>query len=108
MCSSLRLHSQKEGVLDDCVFVLAPLIKRESCRDKIGTFGRNYSNGKTEKNKTRVLDKVWVFAEYHKLDSIKHRKFSTLENERKHSVLNYLTSDHYVERELVPSHFPFP
>lgn len=69
-------------------------------RGKIGTFGRNYSNGKSDKRK-RILDKVWVFAAHHKLDSIKRRKFSTLENERKHSVLNYLTSDHYVERELV-------
>lgn len=72
------------------------------CRGKIGTFGRNYSNGKSEK-RNKILDKVWVFASHHKLDSIKRRKFSTLENERKHSVLNYLTSDHYVERELVGS-----
>jgi len=71
-------------------------------RDKFGTFGRsvNFKNGKQAK-KQRILDKVWVFAAHHKLEAIKRRKFSTLEQERRHTLLNYLTSDHYVERELV-------
>ena len=71
-------------------------------RDRIGTFGRvaNFKNGKPGK-KQRILDKVWVFAAHHKLEAIKRRKFSTLEQERRRAVLNYLASDHYVERELV-------
>ena len=83
-----------------------PLKAAHLLRDKIGTFGRNFSNGKAEKGKM-VLDKVWVLAPHHKLESIQRRKFSTLENERKHSVLNYLTSDHYVEQELVRDHLMF-
>jgi hypothetical protein len=79
-------------------------------RDKFGTFGRsvNFKNDKQAK-KQQILDKVWVFAAHHKLESIKRRKFSTLEQERRHTVLNYLTSDRYVERELVtPPHLPLP
>ena len=48
-----------------------------------------------------------MFAAHHKLEAIKRRKFSTLEQERRRAVLNYLASDHYVERELVrPPLFP--
>lgn len=84
-------------VVPDCVKLREALL----FEDKFGTFGRsvNFKNDKQAK-KQQILDKVWVFAAHHKLESIKRRKFSTLEQERRHTVLNYLTSDRYVEREL--------
>lgn len=77
-------------------------------RDKFGTYGKNGVDGKgagggwADKKKHKPLDKVWVFAGHHRVTPIKQRKFSALENARKkHSLVSALTSDHYVERELV-------
>ena len=67
------------------------------CRDRLGSV-QTHRNGH-DKN---LLDKVWVFSAYHRLEPIRERLFDTIEPGKK-SVLSVLTSNHHVSKNLVSS-----
>ena len=66
-------------------------------RDRLGSV-QTHRNGH-DKN---LLDKVWVFSAYHRLEPIRERLFDTIEPGKK-SVLSVLTSNHHVSKNLVSS-----